>query len=191
MRSLLERISPTYLEQQRRLHQRPDGYGGKGDHWVDAVSALIIRYQASSLLDYGCGQGTLVTVLQRRPLGSLRLSNYDPAIKGKDAAPVFADLVTVTDVLEHIEPERLPAVLDHLHMLARKAVFFVIALVPANKLLDDGRNAHLIVESADWWRDRLTGAGFRLQSTDDLPFHRKFNPEASRRKRLVVIGEPC
>ena len=26
---------------------------------------------------------------------------------------------------------------------------------PANKILTDGRNAHLIIENEDWWRERL------------------------------------
>jgi hypothetical protein len=32
----------------------------------------------------------------------------------------------------------------------------VISLVPAKKTLPDGRNAHLILQTPDWWRDKLS-----------------------------------
>jgi len=88
--------------------------------------------------------------------------DYDPAVTGMDDTPLFADLVTCCDVLEHIEPERLDRVLAHIRSLARKAVFFVVATRPANKLLPNGENAHLIIESAEWWEARVLTAGFSL-----------------------------
>lgn len=153
-------ISSAYLAEQRTLHDAPRGYGGKGEKWASVVTMLIGRHAATSVLDYGCGRGTLVAAL--RPLcdSSVRLSEYDPAIAGKDGPPSFADLVVCTDVLEHVEPEHLDAVLAHLKLLARKAIFAVIALRPSNKTLTDGRNAHLIVESSGWWMLRLASAGF-------------------------------
>lgn len=155
-----ERISTAYLDQQRVLHAHPRGYGGKGHLWASDVAEIVWRVGATSVLDYGCGQGSLVRALRGVVSPSVRLSEYDPAIDGKNGVPTFADLVTCTDVLEHVEPDKLDRVLAHLKLLARKAVFVVIALRPSNKTLDDGRNAHLIIESADWWTAQLTGAGF-------------------------------
>jgi 2-polyprenyl-3-methyl-5-hydroxy-6-metoxy-1,4-benzoquinol methylase len=80
---------------------------------------------------------------------------YDPAIAGKEASPAPADLVVCTDVLEHVEPELLDHVLDHLQGLARRLLFLVVATRSAKKTLEDGRNAHLIVEPDAWWRDTL------------------------------------
>jgi hypothetical protein len=77
--------------------------------------------------------------------------------------PAFADLVTCTDVMEHVEPDRLEAVFTHIRQLARKAAFFVIATRPANKRLPNGGNAHLIIEPASWWHDRVVAAGFTVQ----------------------------
>jgi SAM-dependent methyltransferase len=159
-------ISPAYKDLQKELHSRPQGYGGKGSKWADVVFELARNLQATSILDYGCGQGTLAAALRaREKTGLLRVDEYDPAIKGKDRPPLFADLVTCTDVLEHIEPERLDAVLAHLRALARKAVFVVIATRPASKNLSDGRNAHLIIESGDWWEARILSAGFRIDTS--------------------------
>lgn len=155
-------ISRPYREMQIELHARPNGYGGKGDKWAEAVAALVSRFGASSVLDYGCGEGRLKAALKPLCDVSVRIDEYDPAVPGKDGMPSFADLVVCTDVLEHIEPERLSAVLTHLKQLARKAVFAVIATRPSGKTLTDGRNAHLILEQADWWEQRVRSAGFLL-----------------------------
>lgn len=144
-------ITPAYLETQRVLHASPRGYGGKGDKWAPAVRLLVARYGATSVLDYGCGQGSLAAALRADPIPGVRISEYDPAIPAKAHRPSFADLVVCTDVLEHIEPTCLRAVLGHLGELARKAIFLVIATRPSNKTLTDGRNAHLILETETWW----------------------------------------
>lgn len=165
-------ISGAYLDEQRRLHAAPRGYGQRGHKWAPVVRELIATYAASSVLDYGCGQGALVRALQQEELPGVRLSEYDPAIAGKDGLPVFADLVVITDVLEHIEPERLDVVLRHVRMLARKAVLAVISTCETAKTLSDGRNAHLIIQPGSWWIGQLRGAGFTVLA-----------PPASARKR--------
>lgn len=157
-----ELISPSYLEMQRILHAAPRGYGGRGDKWAGVVLQVALQFQATSILDYGCGGGTLAKVLRSHQLGAIRIDEYDPAIPGKDGAPDFADLVNVTDVLEHIELEKLPAVLAHIRMLARKAVFVVISTKESNKILADGRNAHILIRPARWWKARLRKSGFEI-----------------------------
>jgi hypothetical protein len=162
-------MSRAYVDLQRQLHAAPRGYGGKGDKWATGVRDLVAQFGATSVLDYGCGQGTLVKAL--RPLVSsfVRLSEYDPAIDGKHALPVFADLVTCCDVLEHVEPEYLDVTLQHLAMLARKAIFVVVATRPSNKTLADGRNAHLIIEDAAWWRTTFVRMGFTVADGPTSP----------------------
>jgi hypothetical protein len=152
-------ISADYLKTQRALHAAPRGYGGKGAKWAAAVAELARQFRAASVLDYGCGQGSLAIALRAAPLG-LEVREYDPAIPGKNAMPAPADLVVCTDVLEHIEPELLDNVLRHLGDLANTVVFAVIATRPASKTLADGRNAHLTIEDAAWWTRRLTAVGF-------------------------------
>ena len=41
---------------------------------------------------------------------------------------------------------------------SKKYVWLRIDTQPANKFLTDGRNAHLIIENEDWWRERLQNA---------------------------------
>jgi len=159
----LELISPSYRSALLVLHAQPHGWGTKGYKWATTVADLIRKHKASSVLDYGCGMGTLARNLRTMGIRGLRIDEYDPAIPGKDHLPSFADLVVCTDVLEHIEPDRLDVVLEHLKVLARKAIFVVVSTQAANVSLPDGRNAHLTIESDEWWDARLRASGFTLQ----------------------------
>lgn len=155
-----ELISVDYRESQKIMHTNPRGYGGRGDHWKRTVLHVARRYDAQSILDYGCGQGRLGIAMRKM---GLVCRDYDPAIPGKDGMPSFADLVVCTDVLEHIEPDRLDTVIRHLRALARRAVFVVVATRPANKLLPNGENAHLTIESGEWWQARVLASGLTLE----------------------------
>lgn len=145
-------ISDGYLAQNKALHQSEDSYGRSGWRWADTVLRLREETKSNSVLDYGCGKGVLGDALGHPNW----LREYDPAITGKDIAPLtVSDLVVCTDVLEHVEPEHLDGVLDHIHSLSRVAVMLVISTVPAVKTLDDGRNAHINLHDAKWWREKL------------------------------------
>lgn len=157
-------ISPAYLEMQKRLHASPKGYGTRGDKWAGIVLQIAVQYGATSILDYGCGQGSLARALRAQPITGYRISEYDPAIEGKSLPPDFADMVVATDVLEHVEHDRLQPVLTHLRMLARKVLFVVVATVPSDFILSDGRNAHLILHPSGWWKHCFQDAGFGLHN---------------------------
>lgn len=140
----MQLISPAYKEQNRELHKDPS-YGQSGHKYAKNVYDLCERVQSLNVLDYGCGKRSLEKAL------GFEIHNYDPCISGLDGKPVPADVVACTDVLEHIEPDFVSAVLDDLKRVTAKLGFFVIANRPARKTLPDGRNAHLIQEGIDWW----------------------------------------
>lgn len=144
-------ISATYIELNRQLHQTKRTYGCSGHFHKDKVIELVNVLGTHDVLDYGCGKGTLGNAMP------FDIREYDPAVDNKEAPPDPADIVVCTDVLEHIEPDQLDAVLEHLVQLTKRAGFFTIATRKAKKKLADGRNAHLIVESPAWWRERLEG----------------------------------
>lgn len=156
-------ISEDYRELNKDLHAQ-GMYGRKGDKWAAKVARLIERFQPRSILDYGCGQGAL-----GRALG-LPIAEYDPAIQGKDQEPEPADLVICTDVLEHIEPDCLDAVLDHLRDLTNAVLFAVVSTRPAKKFLSDGRNAHLIVEPWTFWHEKLSS---RFEVGETIVHHKE------------------
>jgi hypothetical protein len=141
-------ISDEYRALNLRLHEK-GSYGRRGDKWAQRVTELIERFGPATALDYGCGQGALGRAID------FPIAEYDPAIPGKDCLPEPADLVICTDVIEHVEPELLLNVLDHLQLLTRHVLFAVVSTRAAKKELEDGRNAHLIVEGSDFWKPLL------------------------------------
>lgn len=145
-------ISDQYREQNRLLHLSELDYGsGSGLKYEKFIREVMKKTGAKTVLDYGCGKGTL-----KDRLGDC-VSNYDPAVDQWARDPQPADLVVCTDVLEHVEPEYLQEVLDHIRALTKKVVFIVVSCRPAKRFLPDGRNAHLIVEPQEWWEAHIRG----------------------------------
>jgi hypothetical protein len=153
-------ISDGYLDEQKLLHEQ-SAYGSRGYNWAYLVAGIAKVEGCASVLDYGCGKGTMGRTLRK---SGVSVSDYDPAIKSASVPPaVAADLVTCVDVLEHIEPDCLDAVLNHIAACTRKILFVAISTRPAKRWLTDGRNTHLIVESGDWWRPKFEERGFTVR----------------------------
>lgn len=142
-------ISAEYADLNARLHRDNLAYGVGGGKHAETVKKLCDSLKTRSVLDYGCGKGYLAKELD------FPIWEYDPAIPEKAQSPRPADLVVCTDVLEHIEPDRLGAVLSDLQRCVRKIGYFTIHTGPAMKTLADGRNAHLIQQNESWWRKTL------------------------------------
>jgi len=145
-------ISDEYRHANAEMHAQKAHYGSNGHRNAKVVRDLLAMHQCATVLDYGCGKGTLAAALRTV---DVEVNEYDPAIPGKDHAPFPADLVACTDVLEHIEPECLGEVLDDLRRLTRKVLFVAVHTGPAAKTLPDGRNAHLIQQPPSWWLPQL------------------------------------
>ena len=151
-------ISAAYLAQISQLHATDLNWGTTGDVYADHVFTAAKAMGAKSILDYGCGKGVLLTHLADdvdEQLGNVALQGYDPAVDGFTDAPLPADLVVCTDVLEHVEPEHLKAVLSHLQDLTKGGALIVINTGPAVEKLPDGRNAHLIQKPFEWWMEQM------------------------------------
>lgn len=155
-------ISPAYRDDLIALRKR-GRWGADGHKRAALVEAYAGKVQAATTLDYGCGEQTLAAALKPR----MRVLGYDPAITGRDAAPKPCDLVVALDVLEHVEPDRLAAVLDHIWKCAGKAALIIVSTRPAKTILPSGRNAHLIVETGDWWQGRIMESGWTLNRRED------------------------
>jgi len=150
-----ELISKNYAELNKQLHETNVSYGVGGGKHSETVLKLADSLKNSlkktniSILDYGCGKGYLAKDIP------FPIWEYDPAIPGKEESPKQADLVVCTDVLEHIEPEKLQYVLGDLKRCVNHLGFFTINTGPAKKKLPDGRNTHLIQENQSWWEGML------------------------------------
>lgn len=142
-------ITDEYKELNEKLHESNKHYGAGGHKWATQLVGLAKMVGTQDILDYGCGKSTLA---QNLPF---KIQQYDPCIPKYASEPEPADIVICTDVLEHIEPECVVDVLVHISKLTKKLAFLVIANRPAKKVLEDGRNAHLIQENEVWWLERI------------------------------------
>ena len=139
----------AYAQLQQQLHETNPSYGTSGAKYADYVSQLSKSLNTRDILDYGCGKSTLQKSLP------FPIKQFDPFIVEFSSPPVPANLVVCTDVLEHIEPAYLDAVLEEIARLTLRMAFIQVATRPAQKILADGRNAHLIQESMQWWIPKL------------------------------------
>ena len=83
------------------------------------------------------------------------MTEYDPVVPEWAGEPEPHDLVFCGDVMEHVEPECVAPVVDHIASLTNRLAIFTICMVPSKKMLPDGRNAHICLRHEDWWLSHL------------------------------------
>ena len=146
------------------------------DKWIDKI-------QPKSIVDFGCGKGRLVEKL-REDYPDKTIIGYDPGnpTYGKPLDDVHVDLLVSSDVLEHVEPEFIDQTLEYLSTKSRY-IYHLIALSPAKLILPDGRNAHLILESKEWWRQKFLDLGYKIHKEDYME-HYKI-PKGQTKQMLI------
>lgn len=148
-------ISPAYAALNRQLHDEQPDYGTAAAEWAPHVIEFARQQEVKVILDYGCGKGLLKTSLATLA-PEITVLEFDPAIAGKEILPsAQPDLLVALDVMEHIEPDWLAAVLETIYGTRAKIVMLSIATSPAKKNLPDGRNAHILVKDHSWWMSTL------------------------------------
>jgi hypothetical protein len=143
-------ISEEYRRLQEDLHGDPL-YGVASVRYAPLVADYIRRNRIEAVLDYGAGKGRLGEELDWLVPWKLDMRRYDPGVPQWSARPDPVEFVACIDVLEHIEPERLPNVLDDLRRVTAGSGLFTVHTGAAGKMLADGRNAHLIQRPPAWW----------------------------------------
>ncbi len=154
-------ITPEYRDEISQLHTENMDWGTSGKKFAGLVRTIVGNYAPLNILDYGCGKQTLA-----RALPEYRIRGYDPGLPGLDESPDPHDMVICTDVLEHVEPGCIEDVLDDLQRVTLKNLFVQIPVIGAKQKLPDGRNAHLIIQPARWWMEKLWNR-FELQSFEN------------------------
>jgi 2-polyprenyl-3-methyl-5-hydroxy-6-metoxy-1,4-benzoquinol methylase len=147
-------ITDAYRAEQAALHATGN-YGTAGAAFGPVVSDMVAKTGARTLLDYGCGSRRSLLHALKCTGCEVEYRSFDPAVPQFAAEPEPADCVACIDVLEHIEPELLDQVLDHLRSLTLKHALFSIHTGAAIKTLSDGRNAHLIQQPPSWWLPKI------------------------------------
>jgi 2-polyprenyl-3-methyl-5-hydroxy-6-metoxy-1,4-benzoquinol methylase len=143
-------ISEDYRKQLAAMHSN-ELFGSRGWKRAKDVQYLADRARTKDILDYGCGKGALAHASP-----TYNVTNYDPGIaQFAEHPPEPHDIVACCDVLEHIEPECIDAVLEDLQYLTKRCLYVVVSLRNAQHSLPDGRNTHLLVRPYRWWLDKF------------------------------------
>lgn len=144
-------LSKEYLEQLSHLHNTTK-FGSGGTNLPSTILPYLDKIQ--SLLDFGSGKGYFSNTVKEL-YKEIDLYTYDP-VTSPIELPTSVDMTYSSDVLEHIEPAHLDETLDMLFNITTKYQYHLIACHPAKKKLNDGRNAHLIIETPEWWKNKLS-----------------------------------
>lgn len=156
-------ISETYKAQNAELHQTGT-FGIMGEHYAPLIASIVNKLGVTHMLDYGCGSRlSLARGLKGKIRGQLKYQAYDPCVPEYESSPVPAEMVACVDVLEHIEPDSVDEVLDHLQSLVEAVGVFTVDTGPAKKILSDGRNAHVLQRPLEWWLAKVCER-FQLQT---------------------------
>lgn len=166
--------------------------GNELPRFLQPIKSMIDAHGARTILDYGSGKGTQYQPRTiRLPDGQTypdartywgveTIRCYDPGVPEFSNLPTEPlDGVVCTDVLEHCPPEDIPWILEELFRLARRFVFATIACYPAKAHLPDGRNAHITLRSADWWKGCFAALGNHYPHVDYLFCAADLKPDAS------------
>lgn len=149
-----ELISAEYRALNAQLHRSNVAYGVGGGKYAPVVLKLVEALKPTcdpfpTVCDYGSGKGYLQKALP------FPIVEYDPAIPGKEESPRPCDILISSDVMEHLEEDRLPLILADMHRACKKVAYFVVHTGPSSKVLADGRNAHILQRNKQWWSQKI------------------------------------
>jgi SAM-dependent methyltransferase len=143
-----------------------------GEHLADHFIALAHPQQHQTVIDFGCGTGRGALRIAQRTGATMRALDFvagcmDPQVQAsglvqfeqRDLTQPLrfdrpADFGYCTDVLEHIPPEDVDAVLANIVSSARR-VYLCISTVDDVMGALIGEPLHLTVRPAEWWREKL------------------------------------
>jgi hypothetical protein len=154
------------LDQYKQMHEKGDERTGKPAGvtfdgrslraQMQRIALLVQRTGSRTLLDYGCGKGKHHAEL--REICNVQLAGYDPAYPPFSHLPAPADGVVCTDVLEHCPAEDMEWIVAELFAHARRFVFASISCIAAQKFLPSGENAHVTIQSTEYWAGIFSNA---------------------------------
>jgi SAM-dependent methyltransferase len=135
------------------------------------------RFFPGSLLDVGAAYGFVVQYFQRQGVEAAGVEPSDyaheraqvPLLKGHlPALPIPEglryDVVTCTEVLEHVPEDLVPAALAELARVTdRKLVLLIMIDGPGA----DGDPGHICLQSPDWWNEQLDRTGLARCPEDE------------------------
>jgi|ETNmetMinimDraft_21_1059911.scaffolds.fasta_scaffold184022_2 2-polyprenyl-3-methyl-5-hydroxy-6-metoxy-1,4-benzoquinol methylase len=166
-------VSKKYKEKLVAFHRKRNWGNGAPPNAASIVYKYMAITRSNSLLDYGAGYGAFKQAIKKYQLSTnyrqhrldLNVHEYEPGVVGKDEDPPICDVTVCFDVLEHIEPNKIDNVLQHIYDKTRKWAYVSICTVPARKTFPDGQNLHLLVKESSWWLEKFKSNWDMLEVT--------------------------
>ena len=152
------------------------------------------------ILDVGCGIGAAVKY--HREIGGKESWGIDFAksaidtwkkcdtdkycmVASAEAIPFrdnYFDMVTCTEMLEHIPEESVVNVLKEMFRVCKNDLFLTVALFQAkHKMPHDGSEPHICLKPAQWWVETVVDIGYRFTS---MPYVGNFTLFMQARKSV-------
>jgi hypothetical protein len=143
------------------------------------VDTILDQLQpAGRIVDFGCGTGRAAARISAKGHDVL-LVDFAPNCRDDEAAELpFVELDLAEpmplrerfgyciDVMEHIPPDQVDAVIRNI-MDAAEDVFFQISTVDDRMGSLIGKHLHLTVKPHDWWRDTFWRLGFHVTWSEE------------------------
>lgn len=140
------------------------GSSGARNFGYHLLNYLQRRKYITTVLDFGAGHGSLGRYIKEHLARSIDWTEYDPGMPDLQKIPEGQfDLITSSDVLEHLEPESVDETLAWMADHATRAQYHYISCSPSGRLLPDGRSVHLTVHPTDWWVEKFKRPGWEIQ----------------------------
>lgn len=186
-----EWTTAAWYEHRPRARHLEEGHRGRLQHCAECVRWCVKEGGARSVVDLGCGDGGLLSLLpDRTELPPESLWGYDisPAAvsgavedRGVQAElldfvadePRWADVVILTETLEHlVDPH---AMLRRVRQHAR----FVVASSPQHETADSHYGFHTWAWDLEGYRAMFEGAGWRVRSQGPVDWFQVLLAEAA------------
>lgn len=147
--------SAEHAKRLKALHKRDPQFGIIGNLWAARCTLYMVQYDCDSILDYGCGRSNLVpkVAIELHALDRpcTKRQEYDPATA--PCVPEPADFISCIDVMEHVESDKVDAVLSHIHSLMLKCGIITISLRNGTR---KNKDTHPNVRPREWWLEKLS-----------------------------------
>jgi hypothetical protein len=145
-------VETRNLSQYAEIHAA-NRYGPGGIIKQKLLAPWVLLRRPKSILDYGAGKNRMVERFIA-PDAAIR-HRFDPAVPEISSIPLpHYDLITNTDVLEHLDEDEIGVVLRDIRSRCEDALFLVDTR-KAKTILPNGENAHATVRPAEWWLARV------------------------------------
>jgi hypothetical protein len=174
-------ISDDYKDQLKEVHanRNPQKLWGTtgARNFGDEICKFLEHRRGviTTVLDFGAAQRKLEKYVMETAFQiDVKWTNYDPGIPGIDTLPTEKfDLIVSSDVMEHVEPDKVAETIQWQKDHANKALYHYIACEECGLILPDGRNAHLTVQPPKWWYEQYEDNVWQIQYSADCMQRRR------------------